>query len=365
MFDLSLEDLDVTSSVGLSSMRRFGTTIGEALGYTGLLKDLRFSAERVAIFRSLVRQRFESRDPDPIRVFVKPEPHKEEKIQEGRFRLISAVGMTDAMLDRIMYGWLGAQVLSTVGRTPILIGWSPLGGGARLMTSLFSGKKTRGLDKRAWDWSIMPEMLLFLRDFIETLAIGAPQWWLDWHRDRWEKLFRDAVLEFGDGMQVRQPGWGVMKSGCYLTIILNSIAQLVYHVVVCRALGLDPFSLDLAVIGDDETIENFEQFAAYEREMRKRRALLKDSEPSEVIQFAGFCFYQDPQYGSYALPEYWQKHVFAITHAPEDKLVDMLRSYQLLYAYEPGFLKWIQMLMAKLSPEDVRSAPVLRLQFSS
>lgn len=357
-------DLDVTSSVGLSSMRRFGTTVGEALGYTGLAGDLRFELGRVAVFRQLVWHRFLDQTPDPIRVFVKPEPHKEAKLDEGRLRLISAVGLTDAMLDRIMYGWLSRRVLSTVGQTPILIGWSPLGGGSRLLTRLFVGKKTRGLDKSAWDWSIRPEMILFLRDFIESLAVGAPDWWLSWHRKRWEKLFREAVLEFGDGMQVRQTHWGVMKSGCFLTIILNSIAQLAYHVLACFTLVLNPFDYSLVVIGDDETIEDFEQFAQYEKVIRDLGALLKDSEPSEVIQFAGFLFY-DGVMGAYALPEYWRKHVFSITHAPEDKLVEMLRSYQLLYAFEPNFLKWIQMLLARVSPADVRLPAVLRYQFNA
>lgn len=360
---MALEDLDSNSSVGTSAMRRYGSTVGVALGCTTEVGFRLFDEDRVAILKQLVYHRLQTVVADPIRVFVKPEPHKTSKLEEGRLRLISAVSFTDTMCDRVMTGALARRILSMVGHTPVKIGWSPVSGGARLMTHLFAGCRTRGLDKTAWDWSIQPEILFILKDIFKNLIVGAPEFWSTWLDFRWEQLFRYAEFEFGDGSRILQPSWGLMKSGCYWTIILNSIGQLVYHVLACRRLAIHPRAHKIAVIGDDVTIEDFDSFDQYERIILEAGALLKPSEPSEIIQFAGFI-YTTLDGVSVAYPEYWRKHVYAITHAPDSKLIQMLESYQLLYAYEPVMLEWIRMLLGNLSPGSVRDTAVLRFVFN-
>jgi hypothetical protein len=43
---------------------------------------------------------------DPIRVFIKNEPHKHKKLSEGRYRIISSVSITDQIIDRMLFGEL-------------------------------------------------------------------------------------------------------------------------------------------------------------------------------------------------------------------------------------------------------------------
>lgn len=353
-FELSLKSLDIKSTVGMTSLRHYGNTIEALLGGSPAAGDA--DPERVLLLKQAVAARLSApEDPDPIRVFVKHEPHKELKLQEGRYRLISAVSVVDTMCDRIMLGWLQRRALETVGRTPVALGWSPVGGGAEWLVDLFAGRDTRALDMTAWDWRIPGWLLRLMLQIIQELALGAPDFWRTWIEARWRSLFRDAVFCFKDGTVVQQPGWGVMKSGCFMTILLNSLGQVVRHNIVARRLALP--SLDYVVIGDDQTIENFPEFDKYEAMTRELGFLLKESEISTgMVRFAGYEFAPDYRFW----PEYAKKHVFKVTHTSQDKLPDVLDSYQLLYAFVPRWRDWIREELARRSPDLV--LPVWHLQ---
>nr|QKI29236.1 hypothetical protein 2 [Amygdalus persica sobemo-like virus] len=252
------------------------------------------------------------------------------------------------MVDRVMFGWLMRAALQSVTDTPCLIGWSPVMRGYQYLLSRFSGP-TRGLDKTAWDWTVRGWMIQLTRDVIKELALCAPRWWLEWVDVRWEVLFRDAVFQFSDGEKVAQPGWGVMKSGCYLTILVNSIGQMLYHALAMRSIGLNPTEVPFVTIGDDVTLEDFPEFEAYERYILTHGALLKESVPTEHIEFAGFV--TEP---GRCWPEYWQKHAFAVCHTVAEKLPELITGYRLLYAHEDRMEQWLTWVLSDVSPASVR-----------
>lgn len=313
--------------MGMTHLRVYGQTIGEYLKGDHSLGTA--DPERVELLRAVVWQRLnDPQSPDPIRVFVKSEPHKQSKLDSGRYRLISAVSFVDTMTDRIMLRWLQNAVLDSLGSSSCMVGASPLDGGYRWISGLFKGRKTRALDMTAWDWTIPEWLILALKDLVKNLALCHPQFWSDWLDRRWEALFRDAVFCFGDGSTVRQPGWGLMKSGCYLTIVLNTFSQMIRHRIVMSRLGLRVEDYRVVFLGDDQTIEDFPQFGEYERITRSMGFLLKESEVSEhAVHFIGYVMTRDSM-----LPEYSQKHVFKITHVPDDVLADVLESFCILYA---------------------------------
>lgn len=333
-------------------MNRYGTTIGEALGGRSGLWGKDFNMERIEIFKNLVKHRLANpSEADDIKVFIKPEPHKISKLRENRFRLISAVSLTDTMADRVMFGWLMRRALKRVGDTPCLLGWSPISGGYRLLLEKFS--RTRGLDKTAWDWTVQGWLLRLVRDIIKELAVGACESWKEWVDRRWEALFRDAVFQFSDGERVKQPGWGVMKSGCYLTILINSIGQMVYHAIALAEIGKPSDYVAFVTIGDDVTLEDFPEFEAYERTIQKYGALLKPSQVEEdVVEFAGFV--ASRANGGECWPEYWQKHCFVLTHTSA-ALPELLQSYLLLFHFQPEKREWIKRQLAKIDPSKVIS----------
>lgn len=354
---MALLDLDPQSSVGLCDMNRYGATIEVALKRAPGFGNV-FDPSRVEILRRLVRARmYDPESPDNIKVFIKQEPHKVAKIVEGRFRLISAVSLVDTMVDRVMFGWLMRAALGNVCQTPCLIGWNPIRGGYRYLLAKFRGR-TRGLDKTAWDWTVRGWLINAVKDVIVELAVGASPHWKQWVERRWAALFRDARFEFSDGAVVQQPGWGVMKSGCYLTILINSIGQMLYHALALRSIGKCPTSVPFVTIGDDVTLEDFDEFSAYEDYINRHGALLKPSEPTDHVEFAGFYYGSDGG-RDVAWPEYWRKHVYLATHKTRE-LASTLFAYQILYAHEPVFLEWIQRCLAEVDASMVRTPRSLR-----
>lgn len=346
-FDKALCDLEPSSSLGATSLKAYGSTIREFLGGVRSAEIDTTNPERVAILRQAVLIRLlDPESADPIRVFIKQEPHKRAKLQDGRLRLICAVSIVDTMVDRVCLGWLARAALSSVGKTPIMVGWSPIGGGYRLMSSIFGARHTRGLDMTAWDWTVPGWMLHALRQVIEELALLAPEWLIQWLRLRWEALFRDAVFQFGDQSVVRQPGWGVMKSGCYLTILLNSMGQVLLQHLAEIELGLP--RLDYVVMGDDKTIESFDDFSAFENYIRLLGFLLKDSEITSDIHFAGFVMNAKA-----AWPEYTLKHVYLVTNAPLLTMADRLAGYLLLYVHVDEMYDWLLKILVHLNPQKV------------
>lgn len=252
------------SSVGFCDMKYYGSTIGEALGWNCNDLNRRFDPGRVELLRRLTRHRMHHpEEKDNIFVFVKPEPHKLSKVAAGRLRLISAVSLVDTMVDRVMLRWLMETAMENICQTPVMLGWSPLRGGYLHMLDLFKGCKTRGLDKTAWDWTVSGWLLETVKEVIKELAVGANDFWLKWLDDRWEHLFCRAVFQFRDNTVVAQPGWGLMKSGCYLTILINSIGQLIYHAMALKRLSLPLDYRRFVAIGDDVTVEDFPEFEEY------------------------------------------------------------------------------------------------------
>lgn len=350
LFEIALRDVNVESSVGHCAMSKFGATIGEALGYY-LDEKMRpqFDESRVSILKYLTYQRLlNPHEADNIKVFIKQEPHKISKLVEGRYRLISAVSLIDTMTDRIMFGWLQKKVMSTVCQTPVMVGWSPVAGGYRFLTQKFNKCRTRGLDKTAWDWTCGEWVMKTTLKVLQELALNAPGSWTRWTNERWIALFRDAHFQFSDGTVVQQPGWGVMKSGCYLTIILNSIGQLIHHHLALQFCDSAP--TNYVVLGDDVTLNDFESFPCYAEIIAKNGALLKPSEPTECIEFAGWAMSDHV-----VIPEYWQKHLYHITHVGPELLPEVLEAYLILYAFDENFNTWLRRTFAAKYPRWVRS----------
>lgn len=144
-------------------MARFGTTNKIALGmYVDELGNRRYDTFRVSALEFMVRERWNALGKsDPLKVFVKQEPHKMAKIQEGRYRLISAVSLVDTMIDRILFRTMWAKALSKPLRTPSAVGWVPLSGGWRSIRQMLPGR-TVAIDKSAWDWTVQELSLIHI-----------------------------------------------------------------------------------------------------------------------------------------------------------------------------------------------------------
>lgn len=355
MFFVAVMDIDLDSVPGICCMSRLGTTNRQVLGHDGQC----FSVDRLRLLKTAVLDRYNAvcsgnMDADPLKVFIKPEPHKKSKLLEGRYRLITSVSLVDALVDRILFMKLMYRVITTFDRSNVMIGWSPSNGGYRLVEAIFGNKETVSIDKKSWDWTVKKWLLDAVCDLIVRVSVDPPSWWVLAVRTRFELLFGDPDYVFPDGTHGRQPVPGAVKSGCYLTILINSYSQFILHQMSLTRLKIK--DMPIIVLGDDTLQVSFPavlDYVSYQESLGFRI----EFEVSKVIEFAGFIF------GKGYIPAYRAKHMFQLRHLTTDEEIasQTLSNYMVLYYFVPEVREYLRNLILLLAlPSAGRSEEGLR-----
>lgn len=345
---MAMQEIDMDSSPGLCQFRTLGSVNKDVFQYReGVCDPERVSMVRTVVYHRLGELIQGKHSVDPINVFIKPEPHKNAKIEEGRLRLISAVSLVDTLVDRILFGWLQRRALCVVGRTPCLCGWTPLKGGWRFLEARFSGTPVMCLDKSSWDWTVQPYMVDLWQAFIVEMGPGAAPWWLKAVQVRFDLLFRSSTFQFNDGTQVEQKYPGIMKSGCLLTLILNSVGQSMLHYLANIRMGYQPTVGQPITVGDDTVQRSHFEVERYVAEIAKLGAKVKGFKVQNWIEFCGFAVEKGT-----CVPAYWQKHLFKMQYG---NINDWLLSYQFIYANEPLMFEFLRRVALELGPQHVIS----------
>ncbi|APG75756.1 hypothetical protein 2 [Wenzhou sobemo-like virus 2] len=369
-FIRALQDIDPNSSPGCCEMKVYGTTNRECLGIQGGPEGRYMDPVRVeALYRMVIgriQNLFEGNYvSDNLLTFVKDEPTKLSKIETKRWRLISGVSLVDTMVDRILLQFLFEQYMDRLGTTPVAIGWNPYTS-AYLFSIVMTPSEPKkvhpqyvAMDKSCWDWTVQTWLL----DAIMQVFIGAvvepPDWWVYLLKTRFYCLFEAPTFEFQDGFTIKQKEPGIMKSGCYMTLMANSIAQVLLDSLCAQAAKIDvhyPFWC----CGDD-TIQmlpsDFRQLVDYINAMERYSYNLKVSYHDEAEFVGSIMTRKGP------VPAYQAKHCWLLqrlTLKPEDQIAT-LRSYQIMYANEPEVLAKIRGLIDKWNiPEAYITAEELR-----
>lgn len=278
--------------------------------------------------------RLEKMDSDPIRLFVKPEPIKKQKVDVGRYRLISSVSVIDQIIDQMIFGWQNEKFIDGWIHFPTRVGWSPLVGGWKLVPR----NLVVAIDKTAWDWTVKPWLIECELNFRIAMAGGSPEF-VRLARWRYSCLYKDAVFVTSGGVAMKQKFVGVMKSGCVNTIVSNSIMQLILHYRVSFELDEEPGRL--WVMGDDTLQEMPVDLNRYFHQL-KRYCLAKD--PVLRSEFAGFDFQ-----GGVVNPCYLAKHAYNLLHFDPKLRDEMLTSYSLLYS-RSSRKAWMDKILMCLGP---------------
>lgn len=207
---------------------------------------------------------------DPIRLFVKGEPHKQSKLDEGRYRLIMSVSLVDQLVARVLFQnqnkreitlWRAIPSkpgfgLSTDGQTKEFVeilakinGTTPENITANWQDFLIP------TDCSGFDWSVSEWMLeddMEVRNRLTTdnndLTIRLRACWL--------KCIANSVLSLSNGTLLAQRVPGVQKSGSYNTSSTNSRVRVMaaYHAGATWAMAM----------GDDALESRDADLAAYE-----------------------------------------------------------------------------------------------------
>lgn len=322
---LVIYEVDPTSSPGLPWKKQYKDC-------SFLLDDRGLTEEAYAVFEDVAFRLGDlAHGPkaDNINLFIKDEPHSIKKVNNGAWRLISGVGFTDRVIDRLLFGdWIRRHLWRGYNLdTPVAAGYVPYAGGFRKMAAKFRGLEPETADKSSWDWTVQPWMIEFIcKYFVKTLKPSAV--FEQVIRNRLTALFRTSILEY-DGHQFCQNDWGVMKSGFYGTISFNGLLQFALHTLAQMRTG-GVRSGEFYAVGDDtiqerETPEYWEALACL-------GCIVKERHVGWPAEFVGVLF--DDRAG---VPMYPSKNLYNLLHMHDDVARDSLLQYQALYSFSDLF----------------------------
>jgi len=162
---------------------------------------------------------------DPVRLFVKQEPHLQEKILSGRFRLICSVSLIDQVVERVLFGVQNRFEIASWKSVPSKPGMGLDDKGIEaIMAEVRPHLKNAPvqMDISGWDWSVQS----WEQDAEAEMRIRLSD--LKWD-SRYARAIRArmavsglSVFVLSDGRMISQVKRGVMKSGQYITSSSNS-----------------------------------------------------------------------------------------------------------------------------------------------
>lgn len=184
---------------------------------------------------------------DPVRTFVKGEPHSTRKVKQGRWRLIFAISIVDQIIERLLCSTQNKEEIRLWDQCPSAPGIS-LSSDLSLKTlydlvmkQMRSTGKMAEADVTGWDWSVKEWELLeeaIMRSHLGNFTAMCAK--ALYNR---QVCVSRSVYAMPDGRLRVLTGDGVQLSGCYNTSSTNSrIRVLVAYLVGAlwaRAMGDD------------------------------------------------------------------------------------------------------------------------------
>lgn len=249
---------------------------------------------------------------DPIRLFVKNEPHPLNKVVEGRFRLISSVSLVDQLVERLLFGPQNEAEIALWQSVPSKpgMGLSQKWQFAALWKDLENKHKSApaaeadisGFDWSVQRWELEADVCIRIErgNFPERLKRAA--------LNRF-KCFSNAVFQLSNGELIEQGLPGLMKSGSYCTSSTNSRIRCLMAEIIgapwCIAMG-------------DDSVEGYVEGA------REKYGLLghtcKDYIPCKTdgmdLKEVGFCSHIISADSCYL--QSWAKTLFRFLSHPDD-----------------------------------------------
>jgi hypothetical protein len=187
---------------------------------------------------------------DPVKLFVKSEPHKIAKLIEGRCRLIFSMGLVDNLIARLLFSPQNVAEINNWKDIPLKPGMGLNDEGLQALFDIVRANIRGGIletDIKGWDWSF--QELDFQEDLERRLFLNNGKGTL------WEKIARShyhcvarKVMCLSDGVMIKQLKPGVMPSGWYNTSSTNSAARALNHYHAALKENVVPWCITM---GDD------------------------------------------------------------------------------------------------------------------
>lgn len=192
---------------------------------------------------------------DPVKLFVKNEPHKLSKLLEGRLRLIFSMSIIDNGIARLLFSSQNQSEIETWDSIPLKPG---MGLTDEAMNKIYAyvksavGFELMEADMKGWDWSFQESD--FKTDLERRIILAGARGTV------WERIAKAhyycvarKVVCLSDGRMFKQLTPGIMPSGWYNTSSTNSAVRAMNHAHAAIAEKIKPW---IMAMGDD-SVERF------------------------------------------------------------------------------------------------------------
>jgi len=163
---------------------------------------------------------------DPVRVFVKDEPHKQAKLAEGRVRLIMSVSLIDKIIEMLLIRNLCKLEIANWMDIPSKpgLGFSDEDNEDVYRDIAESGYTMACADISGWDWSVKQWMILNDCEFTIQMCDNPSEVWKTLLR-RTALIESESIYVFSDGTMVEPNFKGLVNSGKFKTSRSNSFMR--------------------------------------------------------------------------------------------------------------------------------------------
>lgn len=250
---------------------------------------------------------------DPIYTFIKDEPHKREKLDKSRFRIISGVSLVDNIIERFLFSRLNKAEIEMNEDIPFKPGMGLHDDGQEALYSWFCKVQSEypvcSTDVSQWDWSVFEELLDADLQYRRFFANDNPVWY-KLAKARF-LCIKYKVFQLPSGKMFSQVVGGILPSGSYLTSSTNSHMRLILSFIVQLRLGHEIGSefAEGGQMGDD-AIERY--LEGLLDEYRDLGFTVKGVDLMSEGKFSFCSTYWDGN--SKGFPESWAKTLFRFLH---------------------------------------------------
>lgn len=261
---------------------------------------LSWSAEQ--LFRRGIR--------DPVRLFIKDEPHKMAKILDGKLRLISGVSLVDQLTERLLGGAQNNLEIANWDSCPSKPGLGLDDDGLLLLGQYFKRELESGpllqMDVKGWDWSTQEWEHLADAEARSLLTDGVNDMFTFLLKSNAVCVTR-SVFCLPSGELLAQFDPGAQLSGSYWTSSTNSRMRVLASLVARRLAGHQLIGpVGVAAMGDD-SVER--AFPGVKEALESLGHTIGMENSTTVLRNVSFCSHEWMENGL-AYPENPYKTVF-------------------------------------------------------
>jgi len=196
---------------------------------------------------------------DPVRIFVKDEPHLREKLDQGRQRIIMSVSIVDKIIEMIIKSFITKGEIRNWWKIPSKPGMGFCKEDNDCVYNHVYNTMTRPIssDMSGWDWGVSDWMIQEEVELAIKLVIDPSDEWIHFMRIK-GVLESWTLFQFSDGLLVHANYKGIKCSGGYNTSCGNSRM---------RAILATLAGSDSCITAGDDCIEQYspEALSIYKR----------------------------------------------------------------------------------------------------